>query len=251
MHLKNYGGNFIGQLTLDRSGKYMLGSGPYEYFFYFSQAHETLILDDLRSFTILLFLKPQEAKVMVTGLTETPDEGDCLQVEDCPLRLEISGGPVHLLVSGTRTPHPQTRGLSLTRHARLYKVVKPWGHELWLNGQHPGYALKQIFLKAGSKTSLQYHNFKQETNVLFRGATKLHYKLNPALPNQSITVADIGAVQLEPVSTIGVSPSTLHRLEAVTDILLYETSTPHLDDVVRVQDDAKRPDGRIAAEHQP
>jgi hypothetical protein len=44
-------------------------------------------------------------------------------------------------------------------------------------------------------------------------------------------------------------PGILHRLEAITDILLYETSTPHLDDVVRVTDDSKRPNGRIEQEH--
>ena len=48
---------------------------------------------------------------------------------------------------------------------------------------------------------------------------------------------------------IDVFPPTLHRLEAISDITLYETSTPQLDDVVRVQDDAKRPDGRIDIEH--
>jgi hypothetical protein len=44
-------------------------------------------------------------------------------------------------------------------------------------------------------------------------------------------------------------PGILHRLEAISDVLLYETSTPHLDDVVRVTDDSKRPHGRIEKEH--
>jgi len=48
---------------------------------------------------------------------------------------------------------------------------------------------------------------------------------------------------------VDVMPLTLHRLEAVTDILLYETSTPHLDDVVRILDDSRRPDGRLEQEH--
>ena len=38
-------------------------------------------------------------------------------------------------------------------------------------------------------------------------------------------------------------------LEAVSDILLYETSTPNLDDVVRVLDDSHRLDGKILQEH--
>ena len=44
-------------------------------------------------------------------------------------------------------------------------------------------------------------------------------------------------------------PGNIHRIQAITDILLYEVSTPHLDDVVRLQDDNKRPDGRIKEEH--
>ncbi len=137
----------------------------------------------------------------------------------------------------------------MTRHADLYRISKPWGHEIWVNGQHPRYALKQIKVNAGTKTSLQYHNFKQETNVLFEGTAKLHYKADPRVPNDRVTSADTAAVEIQPICTIGVTPPTLHRLEAVTDILLYEVSTPHLDDVVRVQDDSNRPNGRIDAEH--
>ncbi|PCJ59311.1 MAG: sugar isomerase [Planctomycetota bacterium] len=131
----------------------------------------------------------------------------------------------------------------------MYKVIKPWGHELWLNGNHPCYALKQIFIKAGTKTSLQYHNFKQETNVLFEGTALLHYKLNPDVKNDLVISNDITTVQIEPISSVDILPSTLHRLEAISDITLYETSTPHLNDVVRVSDDSNRPDGRIEKEH--
>jgi len=56
-------------------------------------------------------------------------------------------------------------------------------------------------------------------------------------------------VELAPISSIDVVPGVLHRLEALTNILLYETSTPHLDDVVRVADDSMRPHGRIEQEH--
>ena len=48
---------------------------------------------------------------------------------------------------------------------------------------------------------------------------------------------------------VHVLPGHLHRIEALEDITLMETSTTELDDVVRLQDDAQRPDGRIAEEH--
>ena len=77
----------------------------------------------------------------------------------------------------------------------------------------------------------------------------MHYKANQQTPNDQVKEIDTTTTRIEPVSSVDVKPKTLHRLEAVTDILLYETSTPHLDDVVRVLDDAKRPDGRLETEH--
>jgi hypothetical protein len=55
--------------------------------------------------------------------------------------------------------------------------------------------------------------------------------------------------QLGVMGKICVEPKTLHRLRATTDIYHYEVSTPHLDDVVRVQDDINRGHGRIKEEH--
>ena len=49
--------------------------------------------------------------------------------------------------------------------------------------------------------------------------------------------------------TINISPYVIHRLEAKSDLLLYEVSTPHLNDVIRLQDDSNRKDGRIDEEH--
>ena len=128
-------------------------------------------------------------------------------------------------------------------------VKKPWGHELWINGQHELYAFKEIFIKSGTKTSLQYHNFKQETNVLFKGTAKLHFKSSSDVSNDAVTLDHIESIPINAYCSIDVVPRTLHRIEAISDILLYETSTPHLDDVVRVMDDSNRNHGRLATEH--
>ena len=247
--IQNYGGNSVKQFQLGKSGKEILGSGPYEYFIYETQLSELVHFNELRSCTLYVLYKPSEAVVTVEGVEHFLEQGDVVQAEDCMISLNATGGAVKLLVSGTSQPHPTIKGLFFTRFADIYKVAKPWGHELWINGQHPCYALKQVHVLAGTKTSLQYHNFKQETNVLFQGIAKLHYKQNPTATNDLATPDDISAVQIEPVSSVDVLPLTLHRLEAVTDITLYETSTPHLDDVVRVSDDNERPDGRIEKEH--
>lgn len=203
----------------------------------------------LQSFSVFVYNMPDGAVVTIEGVAEKLEQGDRVQSEGQPVSLKVQDGPVRLLVAGTIRPHPELKGLSFARYADLYRVAKPWGHELWINGQHPCYALKEIFIKAGTKTSLQYHNFKQETNVLFQGTAKLHYKANVGISNDQVKSEDTSTTQIKPVSSVDVMPKTLHRLEAMTDILLYETSTPHLDDVVRVLDDNKRPDGRLEMEH--
>ena len=247
--IENFGGNTVKHFNLGRQGKELLGAGPYEYFYYQTRADEIVVFQELQSFSIYIFNKPNEAFVTVDGIVESLEQGDTVQAEGRPVSLHVRGGAVQILVAGTSRPHPELKGLFFTRHADLYKVIKPWGHELWINGQHPCYALKEIFISAGTKTSLQYHNYKQETNVLFQGAAKLHYKANAHIPNDQVKEKDTVTVGIEPVSSVDVMPLTLHRLEAVTDILLYETSTPHLDDVVRILDDSRRPDGRLEQEH--
>jgi mannose-6-phosphate isomerase len=124
----------------------------------------------------------------------------------------------------------------------LKVVVKPWGSETWLAyGEGMPYALKVIFLKKGTKTSLQYHVQKKETNFVYSGRIILHY--------QKTKDAPIEKVELGPKSCIQVPPGLVHRVEAIEDTTLVEASTNHLDDVVRISDDYKRPDGHIPSEH--
>jgi hypothetical protein len=248
MKINNFGGNSVKQFQLGKKGKEMLGFGPYQYFIYESQEDEKIKFGDLRSFTIYILEKSKKSSVIAETLKEKLEQGDAIQAEDCDVNITVKNGSVKFLVSGTANPHPDIKGLFFTRAKNIYKVIKPWGHELWINGKHPCYAFKQVFVLAGTKTSLQYHNFKQETNVLLNGIAILHYK-NNNISNDLVTPVDTKCVKIYPVSSIDVMPLTLHRLEAVSDVTLYETSTPHLDDVIRVLDDNKRADGYINNEH--
>jgi quercetin dioxygenase-like cupin family protein len=45
---------------------------------------------------------------------------------------------------------------------------------------------------------------------------------------------------MEPGSSHHITPPTVHRFRAVTDVLLFEVSTPELEDVVRLEDDFGR-----------
>ena len=142
-----------------------------------------------------------------------------------------------------------------------YIVTKPWGNETWIatGGQRWPYVLKRIFLTAGTRSSLQFHLEKQETNWVLDGTGTLEYSSylgdvetyteeqkqdEAARASGNLQVTDLG-----PGVTFHMEPGRLHRVYAITDLVMVEVSTDHLDDVIRLGDDAARGDGRISSEH--
>lgn len=132
-------------------------------------------------------------------------------------------------------------GVRINQLGGVKQVRKPWGFELWLaDGSNGSYAFKIIYLRQGTKTSLQYHQQKVEHNCLLEGKIRLHIQT----PGSEGVTAD-----LEAVHVIAIDPPTVHRIEALTDVVLVEASTAQVDDVIRVADDYQRSDGKIASEH--
>lgn len=132
-----------------------------------------------------------------------------------------------------------------------YTVSKPWGHEIWYtaNGGRVPYALKQIHMIAGKRSSLQSHQLKAETNYVIDGqVTVLNGTFAPA-DGRAVDAAAIPRQAHGPRTGWTSSPGMLHRVIAETDYTSIEVSTPELDDVIRWEDDAGRGNGRIAAEH--
>jgi len=119
-------------------------------------------------------------------------------------------------------------------------VTKPWGREEWLE-LNDRYCYKRIYINAGHKTSFQYHNFKRETNYLIDGKAEVWLENDSGVVEKKIIVAG---------DYFNVTPPKKHRVIAITDIILQEVSTPEVDDVIRIEDDSQRGDGRIEAEHQ-
>ena len=54
---------------------------------------------------------------------------------------------------------------------------------------------------------------------------------------------------LYPGDFFNVVPPQKHRVIALTDIILQEVSTPEVNDVIRIEDDANRKNGLIEGEH--
>ena len=109
-------------------------------------------------------------------------------------------------------------------------VEKPWGREIWV-AVTESYAMKIIEVRAGARPSLQYHRQKHE-----------HIYVDQGLVRCELEQAD-GVMKVEelgPGAVIEVIPGRKHRISALADTRLLEVSTPHLDDVVRVEDDYGR-----------
>ncbi|MGN6797417.1 MAG: cupin [Gaiellaceae bacterium] len=107
------------------------------------------------------------------------------------------------------------------------RVEKPWGHELiW--ALTDVYCGKVLFVKTGHSLSLQFHRQKDESWLVQSGRVKLE-------------LGDAGqAALVEEVVGAGAAfhytPGTVHRVTALEDTTILEVSTPHLDDVVRLED---------------
>jgi len=121
-----------------------------------------------------------------------------------------------------------------------YRVEKPWGYELWLE-LNEFYAYKLIHMKEGNKSSLQSHDYKYETNYVIEGSAEVLLEDdNGELKSQIFEAGNGWSVPI----------SKKHRVIARTNYTALEVSTPHLNDVIRYQDDNDRSSGKINSEHE-
>jgi mannose-6-phosphate isomerase-like protein (cupin superfamily) len=120
-----------------------------------------------------------------------------------------------------------------------YRVEKPWGHELWLE-LNEFYAYKLIHMKAGNQSSLQSHDHKIEANYVIEGEAEVLLENDEGILESRIFKAGSGWT---------VPLNRKHRVIAKTTYTALEVSTPHLNDVVRYEDDSNRKSGKIKGEH--
>ena len=118
-------------------------------------------------------------------------------------------------------------GNPLTGRVSVTRVPKPWGYEIiWAKTDQ--YVGKILHVKAGEQLSVQYHNKKDETVYLLSGEMVYRVKLPGSDQLQDM--------KLKQGESFRVAPLTVHYIQAVTDCDILEASTPHLDDVVRLED---------------
>ncbi len=142
------------------------------------------------------------------------------------------------------------------------KISKPWGYEKWIADGSPDfkYALKEIFFKANYQTSIQFHEFKEETNFVQKGEGIFYYSLEimdiQKFKNGEYTQDHLKQIidgmqkkVLKPGVVIHIKPGTVHRVESIEDLTIIEASTIELDDVFRLNDEWGRGHGKIDDEH--
>jgi mannose-6-phosphate isomerase len=114
-------------------------------------------------------------------------------------------------------------------------VQKPWGHEtIWAHTEL--YVGKVLHIKAGHSLSVQYHNLKDETIHLLSGTMIYRIGTEDRRPQTETSAPELKVVALNAGESFRNEPGLIHQMEAVTDCVLLEASTPHLDDVVRLTD---------------
>jgi mannose-6-phosphate isomerase len=107
------------------------------------------------------------------------------------------------------------------------RIEKPWGWELlWAHADT--YVGKLLFVRAGQSLSLQFHNVKDESWYVYEGRAELEM----GAPGDPLPASEV----VGPGAAFRIRPGTVHRVAALEDTLILEVSTPHLDDIVRLED---------------
>ena len=89
-------------------------------------------------------------------------------------------------------------------HADYVRVEKPWGYELhWAKTDR--YVGKILHVNAGHALSLQYHNRKEETILLWSG--RLLFELGQG--------GELTGIEMKPGDRVHVTPKTVHRMTAI------------------------------------
>src|SRR5207245_11598018 len=102
----------------------------------------------------------------------------------------------------------------------MRRVEKPWGYEI-IFAETERYVGKILHIKKGEQLSRQYHVKKDETVLVWKGELDLEIG-----PKESVKT-----VRMRERDAYHITPGTIHRMIAATDVDVFEVSTPELDDV--------------------
>ena len=105
-------------------------------------------------------------------------------------------------------------------------LQRDWGTET-IVAETPTYLGKVLRMTAGTAGGLQYHVEKDETFHLVSGR---------AIVRSDDGHGQLAVVLMLPGQSYHIPPGAAHQVEALDDCVLFEASTPHYDDRVRVEE---------------
>ena len=105
-------------------------------------------------------------------------------------------------------------------------TVHPWITEV-LVAHTAEYIGKVLYYRPGQLPALQYHEHKDETFYLVSGECWVDYDAGDG---------KLSRLRMLPGQAYHVPPGAVHRVEAITDCVMFEASNPVFDDRVRVED---------------
>jgi hypothetical protein len=156
----------------------------------------------------------------------------------------------------------EKKSIKISNIDNVKTIKKPWGHEKWIADGAPDfkYALKEIFIRSSFQSSIQFHEFKHETTYVKAGKGILYYveapidikKFNDGKysdEEMQELIKNMKKLEISPGTIYHIKPGIIHRVEAVEDLIFIESSTIELNDVVRINDQWSRTDGKIDSEH--
>lgn len=104
-------------------------------------------------------------------------------------------------------------------------IERPWGSESVV-AYIPGVCIGKILrMVAGAKGGLQKHRLKDESAYIVSGE----------LIFRRVVDGELTEEQLGPGDCVFIPKGAVHQEEAVTDCVIYEVGTPHLNDRQRVE----------------
>lgn len=101
-------------------------------------------------------------------------------------------------------------------------VNKRWGKEYLLDVTK-NYAMKRLQIDAGKNISLQYHVKKHETWHIVNGC--------------GVAKVDGKEFRVNVGDTVRIPAGTMHQVMAITNLIIIESSTTELDDIVRIKEE--------------
>lgn len=111
------------------------------------------------------------------------------------------------------------------------RVNKPWGHEIILNSPDAPMTSKIIYLNAGARFSLQYHDRKEEILTIVSGEAVIY------LEDES---GNLREIKMELHKGYQIKPMQKHRVKGITDAQILESSTKETGNTFRLEDDYSR-----------